>query len=118
MSLKVLSPQFFQRDGKHIEVIRGTFLDLDHLDHIPSVGKRHIAQREVSFLVNDFKHRVDIGTIKNHEIFRIPDRMGVLLQDGDAEPMKRVDVTGIVIPGKLANAVTHLVGSLVGEGCA
>ena len=44
--------------------------------------------------------------------------MGIFLKNRNAKAMERVDIAGVVIVGKAADAPAHLVGGLVREGDA
>ena len=77
--------------------------------------KRHIAQRQSALFINYAEHRVNIGIIQDQKTLRILHRMTVLLQHAYTEPMKRIDVSGVVIPGPCVNPLPHFIGCFVRE---
>ncbi len=84
-------------------------------DHVPCIAKGHVPEGEAALLVDDLEHGVDVRVVEDQEILRVADGVAVLLQDGDAEAVERVDVACVVIAGQLVDALAHLVGRLVRE---
>ena len=113
LGLFILPAERFQGHIDHIVVILRPLLELDDLDHVPRVRERHVPQREPPLLVDRLEHRVDVGVIQHEEGLRVLDDVAVLLQDRHAEPVERVDIPGVVVPGEVVDALAHLVGRLV-----
>ena len=118
ISLHIPVMQLGDRPFEHVQIVAGVLFELLHLDHVARSGKRHIAQREAAFFIDGLQHGIDVGVVEHQETFRIPYGMGIFLKNRNAKAVERVDIAGVVIAGKAADAPAHLVGGLVREGDA
>ena len=111
----ILFAQRVERHRDHVPVIVRLLEELADLDHVPRGGIGHVAQRKAALFINDAEHRVDIRVIQHQKALRILNGVAVLLQNGDAEAVERVDIARVVVAGQRVDALAHLVGRLVRE---
>ena len=116
--LQVLLMQRVERHPDHVLIVFRALEKLLDLDHVARGGEGHVPQRKSPLLINDAQHRVDIRVVQHKKTLRVLHGVAVLLQDGDAEAVKSVDIAGVVVAGQVMDALAHLVGSLVGKGHA
>ena len=101
--------------GDELLVVVGLLHELAHLEHVARLAVRHVAQRQAALLVDLGEHVIDVGVVEHEEALRVADGMAVLLQDGDAEAVERVDVARVVVARQGVDAAAHLRRRLVGE---
>ena len=110
--------QSVQRQTKHVPVILRFLEQLADFDHIPRRPEGHIPKAEAPLLIDHLQHGVNVCVVQYQKALWIPHRMAVLLEHGDAEAVKGVNVARVVVPGQPMDALTHLRSRLVGEGHA
>ena len=104
-----------ERQSNELLVVVGLLHELAHLEHVARLAVRHIAQGQAALLIDLGEHVVDVGVVEHEETLRVADGMAVLLQDGDAEAVERVDVARVVVARQGVNAAAHLCRRLVGK---
>ena len=110
--------QSVQRQTKHVPVILRFLEQLADFDHIPRRPEGHIPEAEAPLLIDHLQHGVNVCVVQYQKALWIPHHVAVLLEHGDAEAVKGVNVARVVVPGQPMDALTHLRGRLVGEGHA
>ena len=64
---------------------------------VAGVGKCHIPQRKAPPLINNFKHRVNVRITQHKKTFGILNNMAVLLKHRNAEAVKSIYITGVIV---------------------
>ena len=102
--------QGLQGQGEHVPVVVRLPEQLSNLDPVPGGGKGHVPEGQAPFLVDDLEHGVNVRIVQHQEALGILDRVAVLLQDGHAEAVERVDIARVVVAGQGVDTLVHLVG--------
>ena len=64
------------------------------------------------------KHLIDVGVVEHEKALRVLNGVRILLKNRDAETVEGIDEARVVVAGKRADAVAHLISGLIGEGDA
>ena len=105
----ILLLQRVQGQGDQVPVVVRLLEQLLNLDHVPGGGEGHVPEGETPLLIDDLEHGVNVRVVQHQEALGVLDRVAVLLEDGDAEAVEGVDVSGVVVPGEGVDALAHLI---------
>jgi len=112
----VLGVEGFCGHVDHVAVVLGLGEELARLEHVSRPREGHVAQRELPLLVDDPEDGVYVRVVEHEKALGIAHCRRILLKHRYAEAMEGVDVAGVVVASEGMDALTHLVGGLVGEG--
>lgn len=104
--------------GDHILIILWLLIKLANLDHVSGTGKSHIPKGQATLLIDDLQHGINVGVVKYQKALGILDCVALLLQDGYAEAVEGIDISGVIVSGKIVDSLAHLIGRFVGKGDA
>ena len=96
-----------------VSVIFRFAIELSYLDHISGFAECHIPERQAPLFIDDFQHGVDVGIVQHKKAFRVLRRVAVFLKNRNAETVECIDISGVIVPGQIVDALSHFVCGFV-----